>query len=93
MRPWIKLSALLALTAFATPSDARRHYHRPAYSRVYSGSSSDYYTAASGHRVHRPVTAQSAPPGASAQCRDRTWSFSENHRGTCSHHGGVARWL
>lgn len=33
------------------------------------------------------------PDGASAQCRDRTYSFSRSRRGTCSHHGGVARWL
>ena len=34
-----------------------------------------------------------APPGATAQCRDGTYSFSQHHSGTCSHHGGVARWL
>jgi hypothetical protein len=28
-----------------------------------------------------------------AICRDGTYSFSMHHRGTCSHHGGVARWL
>jgi hypothetical protein len=33
------------------------------------------------------------PPGATAQCRDGTYSFSRTRRGTCSHHGGVARWL
>lgn len=34
-----------------------------------------------------------APPGATALCRDRTYSFSQHHSGTCSHHGGVAGWL
>jgi uncharacterized protein YraI len=33
------------------------------------------------------------PPGASAHCRDGTYSFSQSRRGTCSHHGGVAEWL
>lgn len=33
------------------------------------------------------------PAGASAQCRDGTYSFSKSRSGTCSHHGGVARWL
>lgn len=28
-----------------------------------------------------------------AICRDGTYSYSSNRRGTCSHHGGVARWL
>ena len=35
----------------------------------------------------------SAPPGATALCRDGTYSFSKSRRGTCSHHGGVAKWL
>ncbi len=33
------------------------------------------------------------PPGATAHCRDGTYSFSQSRRGTCSHHGGVAEWL
>jgi hypothetical protein len=31
--------------------------------------------------------------GATAQCGDGTYSFSRHARGTCSHHGGVSRWL
>ncbi|MDR2554541.1 MAG: DUF3761 domain-containing protein [Fibromonadaceae bacterium] len=31
--------------------------------------------------------------GATAVCRDGTYSYSQNRRGTCSGHGGVARWL
>src|SRR6266571_1714323 len=34
-----------------------------------------------------------APTGATARCRDGTYSFSKHNRGTCSHHGGVAMWL
>lgn len=30
--------------------------------------------------------------GATAICADGTTSFSASRRGTCSHHGGVARW-
>lgn len=33
------------------------------------------------------------PAGASAVCRDGTYSYSRSRRGTCSHHGGVSRWL
>ncbi|HEY7440435.1 MAG TPA: DUF3761 domain-containing protein, partial [Acidimicrobiia bacterium] len=33
------------------------------------------------------------PPGATALCRDGTYSFSQTHSGTCSHHGGVQQWL
>ena len=55
--------------------------------------SGDYYTNSEGHHVHRPVHARHVPAGATARCRDGTFSFSEHHRGTCSHHGGVAVWL
>jgi hypothetical protein len=37
--------------------------------------------------------ASSPPPGATAHCRDGTYSFSQHRSGTCSHHGGVAAWL
>ena len=30
--------------------------------------------------------------GPTARCRDGTYSYSANHSGTCSHHGGVATW-
>lgn len=33
------------------------------------------------------------PQGATALCRDGTYSFSQSRRGTCSHHGGVEQWL
>jgi uncharacterized protein DUF3761 len=34
-----------------------------------------------------------APAGATARCRDGTYSFSRHRSGTCSYHGGVATWL
>lgn len=53
-----------------------------------------------------PAPAAAAPPaapaeqapsvddhnGATAMCNDGSYSYSANHRGTCSHHGGVAQW-
>jgi Peptidase A4 family/Protein of unknown function (DUF3761) len=33
------------------------------------------------------------PPGATALCRDGTYSFSQHHDGTCSYHGGVESWV
>ena len=63
-----------------------------AEARSHGFGSCGYYTNSSGHLVHRPVHADRAPAGWSAQCRDGSYSFSEHHQGTCSHHGGVARW-
>jgi len=52
-----------------------------------------YYTNKDGQRVQSPTYYDKAPAGATAQCRDGTYSFSQHHQGTCSHHGGVAKWL
>lgn len=58
-------------------------------------SNDNYYTNVDGNRVHSPAYSLDGdvPAGASARCRDGTYSFSQNRRGTCSHHGGVADWL
>ena len=40
-----------------------------------------------------PLFAQTVPAGATARCRDGTYSFSGSRRGTCSRHRGVAQWL
>jgi len=37
-------------------------------------------------------TRRSDPPGATALCKDGTYSFSQSHSGTCLGHGGVLRW-
>jgi hypothetical protein len=38
-------------------------------------------------------TTSAAPSGATALCRDGSYSFSRHRQGTCSHHGGVGQWL
>jgi len=52
-----------------------------------------YYTNISGSKIHVPTYVQVIPMGASAQCRDNSYSFSAHRSGTCSHHGGVKSWL
>jgi hypothetical protein len=39
-----------------------------------------------------PYTAPVYDYGPTALCNDGTYSYSQNHRGTCSWHGGVAVW-
>ena len=51
------------------------------------------YVNSKGETVKRPETCSSAPKGATAQCRDKSYSFSHTRQGTCSHRGGVAKWL
>jgi hypothetical protein len=52
----------------------------------------DCYINADGNLVHRPAKDYSKPQSDTALCRDGTYSFSQHHDGTCSHHGGVQRW-
>lgn len=58
-------------------------------------SNDNYYTNVDGDTIHSPAKSidGGVPSGASARCRDGTYSFSANRRGTCSHHGGVATWF
>jgi uncharacterized protein YabE (DUF348 family) len=51
------------------------------------------YVNSVGDTVCSPYKSSSAPSGATAQCSDGTYSFSQSRSGTCSHHGGVASWL
>ncbi len=60
---------------------------------VQQQSSGDTYTNTAGREVKSPTYSDTVPVGASAQCKDGTYSFSESRRGTCSGHGGVAIWL
>jgi uncharacterized protein YraI len=77
-------------SALATPSTRR---HRPS-ARSNSDCGSGGYVNSRGRWVPSPCSSPSGPPaGASARCRDGTYSFSQSRRGTCSRHGGVSRWL
>jgi hypothetical protein len=56
-------------------------------------SSGKTYVNVDGVRVPSPVFSNTKPAGATARCRDGSYSFSQHRRGTCSHHGGVAEWF
>jgi hypothetical protein len=53
-----------------------------------------YQSRGDGCDVHGPAESLDGtkPEGASARCRDGSWSFSHTRSGTCSRHGGVERW-
>ena len=56
-------------------------------------SNDSYYINSSGSKVHSPAYSESVPVGATARCKDGIYSFSQHRSGTCSGHGGVAKWL
>lgn len=91
------LLAVLAAMSLAGAVDARSYSHS-SHSYRSSGErdyvSHRHYMNVSGHVVHSPTRTFSgrAPGRYTAICGDGSYSFSEHHRGTCSHHGGVSTW-
>lgn len=65
-------------------------YVAPAITTPSPASCSNGYVNVNGNCVHSP---SSDPSGATAMCGDGTYSYSQSRSGTCSHHGGVSRWL
>lgn len=80
------VAAAIAFGVAAPAQGAARHAALPSCGR-------GYYKNVSGHCIHRPIKAKHIPAGATARCRDGSYSFSEHASGTCSHHGGVGRWI
>ena len=89
------MKRLLAIAlALAGPVAATLPLESPSVeARSTQGCGRSYYRNSRGNCVHRPVRGARRPAGASARCRDGTYSFSQSRRGTCSWHGGVATWL
>ncbi len=52
----------------------------------------EHYTNVDGETIQSPAQYSSQPAGATAQCEDGSYSFSQHRSGTCSHHGGVLIW-
>jgi hypothetical protein len=43
--------------------------------------------------VRHTPKAPAHPAGATAVCRDGTFSYAAHHQGACSHHGGVLKFF
>lgn len=96
---------LIALAAFAsllaTPvfADTMTHCSAAWKAKTAEASAAGSYQAwsktclAKGYTVPASATATAAAPpaGATAQCKDGTYSTSKTASGRCSHHGGVAK--
>jgi hypothetical protein len=89
----MRLRRLAAVTTVALCAAFAGSAAAPAHGSVAPLCKAGYYKNVSGHCVKRPRKSAKAPKGATARCRDKTYSFSEHASGTCSHHGGVAVWI
>jgi hypothetical protein len=87
LRHLAAVAAVALCAAFAGSASASAHVSVSPLCKA------GYYKNVSGHCVRRPTRSASVPRGATAKCRDTTYSFSEHASGTCSHHGGVAVWI
>ena len=74
---------------YISESEAQKEGDRPAYGRSCGPTSNEKSVGA----TKQPSSHTSPPSGATALCRDGTYSFSQHRRGSCSHHGGVSKWL
>jgi len=88
---WIHGNAIALLYGNAGEQSSETVAQRPRITSPPSSGKS--YVNVDGVRVPSPVFRESKPAGASARCRDGSYSFSQHRQGTCSHHGGVAEWF
>lgn len=58
-----------------------------------TGPSHNTYINKNGDEISMPVYTDEQPEGATAQCNNGAYSFSQHRSGTCSKEGGVAEWL
>ncbi len=66
----------------------------PSYSAVSQKKQTATKTQKKADKADGKADKSGTPPkGATAQCRDGTYSYSKHRSGTCSHHGGVKTWL
>jgi hypothetical protein len=93
----LALAALISVSALWTPAASAYQSYGYQYQQQPDESDLDnhgHYINRDGNSVHSPALSRSGskPQGATAQCRDGSYSFSQHHSGTCSQHGGVAHW-
>ena len=95
IRKTLRLGAAVAAALLFSASSAFAYVAPGTTPDEANLSNHNSYTNRDGNTVHAPARSLSgkAPEGATARCRDGTYSFSRHRSGTCSRHGGVTDWL
>jgi hypothetical protein len=87
---WLKRTGVLVALLTALVAGSANGSHE---SRFAPACKAGYYKNVDAKCVRRPVKSPTVPAGATAKCRDGSYSFSLHASGTCSGHGGVAVWI
>jgi hypothetical protein len=80
-------------TAAATPPAAAPPAAAPAPTVAPAPAATAAKSATATKSAPTATASNTDPTGATAKCKDGTYSKSQHHSGTCSSHGGVAEWL
>ena len=59
----------------------------------YSGGGASRPSRVQATKCAKQLAVLRGPTGATARCKDGTYSHAAHHQGACSHHGGVAQWM
>lgn len=89
---WIHGNTISLLQTTESASTDAPSPERPRRT-VPPATSGRFYVNVDGVKAPSPVFSETKPAGATARCRDGSYSFSQHRRGTCSYHGGVAEWF
>jgi hypothetical protein len=82
-------SGAAAQSSLGATQTARTTHTEPTH-LLSTACKAGYYKNVSRHCVRSPGK---DPAGTSARCVDGSYSYSQHASGTCSDHGGVARWI
>jgi uncharacterized protein DUF3761 len=84
-----------ATPAAATPAPAQKPTTTTQTTTTKTTGTKATGTKATGTKTTSSVASggDTNPAGASAKCKDGTYSHSQTRSGTCSRHGGVAQWM
>src|SRR5437764_5103780 len=94
----VAVAAFAGLVATAAHADTMSHCATAWKAKTTEATAAESYSAWSKTCLAKsyfvsPATDATPPAGATAMCKDNTYSMSKTASGHCSHHGGVAKVL
>lgn len=92
VKTWFAASSSATPPATPSPATPATAATTPAAGSKPASTPAPKTPATSSAKAATTTRPADAPAGATAKCKDGTYSMSKTHSGACSHHGGVAEW-